>query len=330
MTPPVDSKIGVPYPPMMPSTAIKSESNRTAIAPAATVIRAIRAKAGIGIDQVIEAHRGEDAEIKRGNAAADQSLAEQVIERAQEPRPRHEQSHADEDRQRHPTCRGDPAFINRVSEEKSDAHDQDHHAHPQQPGAGDGVFQRIAGRPVFFTHGDPVPDLDRGSPWPRPRSGWAPAEAAGVGAETPREPVRGRAAHWRGAGALRRRARPRRVRIQRRQAGSPLQSVRPARSTAGSAGIAAVSTTGSSARRGGSSAEARAAGPWPAGCDPTAEVFDQPPALAKLPADFIAPAFKLPARLLLPAQHARLEHDHDDRAQNQHGDGQESQEARVP
>ena len=147
---------------MMPRTAIKSESNRTAITPAATVTSPIKAKAGQHADQMIEIHRGEDAEIERRNAAADQPVAQQVDRASRaaaipptiSPTP-------DQDRQRHATGRGEPALVDRVLEEEPDAHDQDHHAQPQEPRAGHGEFHRIAGRAMLFAHGDPVPDLDQ-------------------------------------------------------------------------------------------------------------------------------------------------------------------------
>ena len=59
---------------------------------------------------------------------------------------------------------------------------------------------------------------------------------------------------------------------------------------------------------------------------PPGELFHDPPTLAELPADFIAPGFKFLTRLLLPAQQKILPYDHQDRNQSQHGSEQETEE----
>ena len=58
------------------------------------------------VDQMIEIHRGEDTEIERRDPAADQPVPQQVIQRAQQPRPAHDQPQARQDRQRDPSPSG--------------------------------------------------------------------------------------------------------------------------------------------------------------------------------------------------------------------------------
>ena len=248
-----------------------------------------------------------------------------MVERAQEPDPAQEQSHSNQDRQSHSTRRREPALVDRILEKEADAHDQDHDPQAQEPGAGHGKLHRVAGRPVLLSHGDPVPDLDQDllgrdletAGLSRGRRGRGPVRRA----SRPWHRSRRRWYRFRRDGWLHKRYAVSKLRLGsrnglahrlRRCGGQDRYGLRHHlrgmrrelfRFRSDARLLSRFERQRHASRLGLSD-----------------KVFDEPPALSKLPPHFPSPAFEPLPRLFLAAQDGKLKHQQHNRAESQQHD----------